>query len=90
MFKANSKNTRKMPLATGVVLISLFLTLNIFHTLLYVSIVNFEHVFAPPPFRSLTLQNLKYSFNLKYAIHFIELRIMIDWIYHKPAHWVWS
>ena len=32
--------------ANGVVLGSLLLTLNIFHTLFYVSIVNFEHVFA--------------------------------------------
>ena len=32
--------------ANGVVLGPLLLTLNIFHTLFYVSIVNFEHVFA--------------------------------------------
>ena len=44
MFKVNNKDTRTTP---GVVLVSLLLTLNIFHTLFFsVSIVNFEHLNA--------------------------------------------
>ena len=44
MFKVNNKDTRA---TTGVVLVSLLLTLNIFHTLFYsVPIVNFEQVNA--------------------------------------------
>ena len=42
MFKVNNKDTRTTP---GVVLVSLLLTLDIFHTLC-VSIVDFEHVIA--------------------------------------------
>ena len=48
MFKANNKDTKLTPL--GVVLVSLSLTLNIFHTSLSVSIfsgafiANFEHI----------------------------------------------
>ena len=44
MFKVNNKDTRTTPIV--VVLVSLLLTLNIFHTLFYVSIVNFEQVNA--------------------------------------------
>ena len=43
MFKVNNKDARTTPF--GVVLVSLLLTLNIFHTLC-VSIVNFKHVIA--------------------------------------------
>ena len=44
MFKVNNKDTRTTP---GVILVSLLLTLNIFHTLFFsVSIVNFEHLNA--------------------------------------------
>ena len=43
MFKVNNKDTRTTP---GVVLVSLLLTLNIFHTLFSVSIVDFEQVNA--------------------------------------------
>ena len=43
MFKVNNKGTRTTP---GIVLVPLLLTLNIFHTLSSVSIVNFEHVIA--------------------------------------------
>ena len=39
MFKVNNKDT-------GVILVSLLLTLNMFHTLFSVSIVNFEQVNA--------------------------------------------
>ena len=40
-------NVKRLPCdAIGIVLVSLLLTLNIFHTLLSVSIVNFEHVYA--------------------------------------------
>ena len=48
MFKVNNKDTKMTPL--GVVLVSLSLTLNIFHTSLSVSIfsaafiANFEHI----------------------------------------------
>ena len=41
MFKLNNKGTRTTP---GVVLVSLLLTLNIFHIFSSVSIANFEHV----------------------------------------------
>ena len=44
MFKVNNNDTRTTPIV--VVLVSLLLTLNIFHTLFYVSIVNFEQVNA--------------------------------------------
>ena len=44
MFKVDNKDTRTTPLAIAIVLVSLLLTLNIFHTLF--SIVNFEHVIA--------------------------------------------
>ena len=40
MFKVNNKDTRMTPL------VSLLLTLNIFHTLFQCFIVNFEHVIA--------------------------------------------
>ena len=43
MFKVNNKDTRTTP---GVVLVSLLLTLNIFHTLFSAFIVNFEQVIA--------------------------------------------
>ena len=44
MFKVNNKDTRTTP---GVILVSLLLTLNIFHTLFFsVSVVNFEHLNA--------------------------------------------
>ena len=43
MFKANDNDTIT---AIGVVLVSLLLTLNIFHTLFVLSIVNFEHAIA--------------------------------------------
>ena len=43
MFKVNNKDTRATP---DVVLVSLLLTLNIFHTFSNVSTVNFEHVNA--------------------------------------------
>ena len=43
MFKINIKDSRTTP---GVVLVSLMLTLNIFHTFSSVSIVNFELVNA--------------------------------------------
>ena len=43
MFKVNNIDTRTTP---DVVLVSLLLTLNIFHTLSSVPIVNFEHVNA--------------------------------------------
>ena len=39
MFKVNNKDTRTTPLAIGVVLVPLLLTLNKFHTL-------FQHVIA--------------------------------------------
>ena len=42
MFKVNNKDAR----TTGVVLVSLLLTLNAFHTLFHVFIVKFEHVIA--------------------------------------------
>ena len=44
MLKVNNKDTRTTPVASGVVLISLLLTLNIFQPCSSVSIVNFEHV----------------------------------------------
>ena len=43
MFKVNNKDTRTTP---GVVLVSLLLTLNIFHTLFSAFIVNFGQVIA--------------------------------------------
>ena len=43
LLKVNNKDTRTTP---EVILVSLLLTLNKFHTLLYVSIVNFKHVIA--------------------------------------------
>ena len=43
MFKVNNKDTRTTP---GVVLVSLLLTLNIFHTLFTAFIVNFGQVIA--------------------------------------------
>ena len=36
MFKVNNKDTRTTPIANGVVLVTLLLTLNIFHTLFLV------------------------------------------------------
>ena len=41
MFKANIKNTRTTP---GIVLVSLLISLNIFHIFSSVSIVNFDQV----------------------------------------------
>ena len=49
MLKVNNKNTRND--AISVVLVSLLLTLNIFHTLSSVFIVNFEKVNADWGFR---------------------------------------
>ena len=46
MFKVNNKDTRMTPMANGIVLVSLLLTLNIFHTLFYCFVVNFEKVIA--------------------------------------------
>ena len=46
MFKVNNKDTRTTPMANGIVLVSLLLTLNIFHTLFYCFVVNFEQVIA--------------------------------------------
>ena len=48
MYKINNKDTRMTPFLypTGVILVSLLLILNIFHTFFSVSIVNFEHVIA--------------------------------------------
>ena len=43
MFKVNNKDTRTTP---GVVLVSLLLTLNMFHTLFSAFTVNFEQVIA--------------------------------------------
>ena len=43
MFKVNNKDTRMMP---GVILVSLLLTLNIFHTFFYCFFINFEHEIA--------------------------------------------
>ena len=43
MFKVNNKDTRTTP---GIVLVSLLLTLNIFHTLFSAFIVNFGQVIA--------------------------------------------
>ena len=46
MFKVNDKEIRTTRQKDGVVLMSLLLTLNIFHTFSSASIVNFEHVIA--------------------------------------------
>ena len=46
MFKVNNKDTRTTPIANGLVLASLFLTSNTFHTYSIVSIVKFEQVNA--------------------------------------------
>ena len=43
MFKVNNKDTRAMP---GIILVSLLLNLNIFHSLCNASIVNFEQINA--------------------------------------------
>ena len=70
LLKSNYRSTRtrceicskliiKTPVRPGVVLLSLSLTLNIFHTLC-VSVVNFEHVIAGWDF---TAQNIKFSVN---------------------------
>ena len=46
MFKVNNKDTRTTPIVNGIVLVSLLLTLNIFHNLFYCFVVNFKRVIA--------------------------------------------
>ena len=71
MFKVSNKDTRT---TTGVVLVSLLLTLNIFHTLFYcssVSVVNFKHVNADWGWVLQKLQNWPFWEDLQTIIFWI-------------------